>query len=143
MAVHPALDLIEETDHLHQLKALVRQHALSTQCQGRIRDIGAGGDSLLDNTLENQCRPDHWDMGSLAQPEDLFVSFRQALQANLEGKSTATGMRAPACTISRDRLGRTSGVSISIINTGNGRAFIHSSSFPMRHLTSSGVWTRE
>ncbi len=67
------------------MRALVQHYAFGAVPHRGVRDLGAGRHPFLGKRLQNLCRPDHGDVGGLADPEDLLLNFRQSLEAALDG----------------------------------------------------------
>ena len=89
MPVHPAQDVREAANRLLRVGSLVEHDALGALAHRRVGDLGPGRHAALGHRLENLRGPDHRHVGRLAQPQQLLLHLREALEAQLDAQVAA------------------------------------------------------
>ncbi len=84
MGLHAAKDVVENTDRGDDVRSLVEHHALGALTHRSVCDFGARRDSRLRERFEDLRRPDHRHVRGLADPQDFFLNFGEALVAALD-----------------------------------------------------------
>ena len=89
MRRHAAEQAVEHADRGVDVRPLVEEDAFGAGGHRRVGHLAARRQPLPDQVLEHLRRPDHRDMGGLAQPQHLLLHFRHPLEAHFDGEIAA------------------------------------------------------
>ena len=89
VGLHAAKDVVENADGSNDVRALVEHDAFGALAHRGVRDFGARRDAGLRERFEDLRRPDHRHVRSLADPQDFFLDFGEALVAALDREIAA------------------------------------------------------
>ena len=87
--LHALENVGEHADGRDRVWAFVEHDALGALPHGGVGDFRAGRNAFFGETFENLGRPDDRNVGGLADPENLFLNFRETLIAALDGQIAA------------------------------------------------------
>ena len=89
VGLHAAEDVVENAHGGDDVRALVEHDALGALAHGGVGDFRARRDAGLRERFEDLRRPDHRHVRGLADPQDFFLDFGEALVAALDREVAA------------------------------------------------------
>src|SRR5271169_3087155 len=89
MSLHPLEDIRKNADSSDGVGSFVQHDAFCAFSHGGVRDFRARRHAFLRQSFQNLSRPNHGNVGGLADPKDLLLDLRQTLVTAFHGEIPA------------------------------------------------------